>query len=199
MNSDASSPWPQTPGSRTDSVRRQVVEAAAELMRGKTDTGTPDGSGYADPGDQSALNLYLALLTDRLPVYASTIKDLDSRVGKASITENLSSIAQATINFYSAILAAKTSVFTSPDQLLQLRRVLKSHNLGPHTAHEEVTAYLEKERQLGRVAPDVDSSAAARLLIGAGLNYVFTKLLLGDVLPHDAYISEIVGGLRLTP
>jgi hypothetical protein len=197
MDSDASSPWPPAPRSRTDSVRRQVVDAAAELMRGTSVTGTSDGaSGYAE---QSELNLYLALLTDRLPVYARTMKDLDSRVGEASVAQNLSSAAQATIDFYNAILAAKLSVFTKPEQLLQLRRVLKSHDLGPQTAHEEIAAYLDKERRLGRVAADVDCGAAARLLIGAGVNYAFTKLLLDDVTPRDAYVAGIIGGLRLGP
>jgi hypothetical protein len=173
-----------------------VVDAAAELMRR---TGASEGSsGYADPGGQSSLNLYLALLTDRLPVYARTINDLDNRVGKASVAENLTSAAMAAIWFYTEILAAKLSIFSKPEQLVQLRQVLKSHKMGPHTAQEEISAYLAKERAIGRVAEDVHCDAAAQLLVGASLNYAFTKLLLDDVMPREEYVAEIIEGLRLT-
>jgi hypothetical protein len=194
MNSDPSPPWSQPSGSRSDSVRRQVVDAAAELMRR---AGASEGSGYSD--GPSTLNLYLALLTDRLPVYARTMKDLDNRVGKATVAENLTSAAMAAIRFYTEILATKVSIFSKPEQLVQLRDVLKAHKMGPHSAQDEISAYLEKERAIGRVAEDVHCAAAAQLLIGASVNYAFTKLLLDDVMPREAYVAEIVEGLRLTP
>jgi hypothetical protein len=170
---------------------------AAELMRR---TGASEGApGYTDPAGQSSLNLYLALLTDRLPVYARTMKDLDNRVGKASVAENLTSAAMAAIRFYTEILATKVSIFSKPEQLLQLRQVLKAHKMGPHTAQEEISAYLEKERDIGRVAEDVRCHAAAQLLIGASVNYAFTKLLLDEVTPCEVYVAEIIEGLRLSP
>jgi hypothetical protein len=204
MASDDQSPWSSTSGSFSETVRRQVVEAAADILHGTSDADVSDGGPAggsrfaADPSDQSAMTLYLALLQDRLPVYARTMKGLDARVGQASVAQNLFPVAQATIDFYSEILAAKVSVFAKPDQLLQLRRVLKARDLGPHAAHEAVAGYLDKERRLGRVATDVDCSASAQLLIGACVNYAFTKMLLDDVPPHDLYITEVVHGLRLT-
>jgi hypothetical protein len=192
-------------GSHTEAVRRQAVEAAAEILRGTTDAdvsadGLAGGSGFAaDPSDQSAMTLYLVLLLDRLPVYARTMEGLDARVGQASVAQNLFPAAQGTIDFYSEILAAKVSVFTKPDQLLQLRRVLKARNLGPHAAQKAVAGYLDKEQRLGRIAAEVDCSASARLLLGACVNYTFTKMLLDDVPPHDSYITELINGLRLAP
>jgi hypothetical protein len=203
MNSDATSPWPSTAGKNLDSVRRQVIDAAGELMRataGTTTSGAAPGQGYiADASGQSAMTLYLALLTDRLPVFARTMINLQGQVGEASVEQNLLPVAQATIQFYCEILAAKVSVFTKPDQLLQLRRVLKSNNLGPHSTHERVAAYLDQERKLGRVAADVDCDASARLLVGACVNYAFTKMLLDDVEPSEVFVEQAVRGLRIAP
>ncbi|MFB9834888.1 hypothetical protein [Actinoallomurus acaciae] len=193
MNVDATSEPPSPPSA--DSVRRQVVEVATEMMRG---TSAP-ARGASEPSDQSAMTLYLALLTDRLPVYARTMTDLESRAGEASVEENLVPVAQATIRFYCEILAAKVSVFTKPDQLLQLRQVLTSRGMGPQAADTRVAAYLDRERTLGRVAADVDCAAAAQLLIGTCVNYAFTKMLLDDVMPQEHFIDRAIRGLRLAP
>ena len=199
MNTDATSPSPSAAGSDTDSVRRQVVDAAGELMRataGASSSGAAQGS---DASGQSAMTLYLALLTDRLPVYARTVINLQSQVGEGTVEQNLMPVAQATIRFYCEILAAKVSIFTKPEQLLQLRRVLKSHHLGPHAAHDRIAAYLDRERGLGRIAADVDCATSARLLIGACVNYAFTKMLLDDVEPSEVFVRQTVSGLRITP
>jgi hypothetical protein len=197
MNSDATSEWPPPVSKTTDAVRRQVVDVAAELMRGTTGT-VASGFG-SDSTDQSAMNLYLALLMDRLPVYARTMINLESQAGEGSVEQNLIPIGLATIQFYCEILAAKVTVFTKPDQLLQLRQGLRSRDLGPQSGHTRVAAYLDEERRLGRVAADVDCDASAQLLIGACLNYAFTKMLLDDVPPRESFVERAVRGLRLAP
>jgi AefR-like transcriptional repressor, C-terminal domain len=197
MNSDSSSSRPLPRGS-IDSVRRQVVDVASEVMRG-TSCASGGGMGVAaDSSDQSAMSLYLALLMDRLPVYARTMITLHSHVGEGSVEENLVPVARATIQFYSEILAAKLGVFTKPEQLVRLRRVLKAQGVGPQVAHEKVTAYLEEEHRLGRVRADVDCEACAHLLVGACLNYAFSAMLLDEVTPRDAFAEKAVRGLRLT-
>jgi AefR-like transcriptional repressor, C-terminal domain len=204
MNSDATSQRPSSAGKTTDSVRREVVEVAAELMRGGTGSGASGhpastGSGYAaDSSDQSAMNLYLALLMDRLPVFVRTMIELESRAGEGTVEENLQPVALATIQFYCEILSAKVSVFTNPDQLLQLRRVLRSRDMGPHNTHTRIAAYLDEEQRLGRVAADLDCTASARLLVGGCINYAFTKMLLDEVEPREEFVHQAVRGLRLT-
>jgi hypothetical protein len=191
MNVDDASRPPAPPNA--DALRRQVVEVATEMMRGSA-APARGGSESSDP-----MTLYLALLTDRLPVYARTMMELESRVGKASVEENLVPVAQATIRFYCEILAAKVSVFTKPDRLLQLRQVLTSRGMGPRAADTQVAVYLDRERELGRVAADVDCGAAAQLLIGTCVNYAFTKMLLDDVMPQEHFIDRAIRGLRLAP
>jgi hypothetical protein len=197
MNSDSSSSRPSSSGT-SDSVRRQVVDLAAEMMRG-TSCASGGGPGVVtDSSDQSAMSLYLALLTDRLPIFARAMMTLHGTIGEGDVEENLVPVARATIQFYSEILAVKVNVFTNPDQLVQLRRVLKAHGAGPQLAHERVAGYLEEERRLGRIGADVDSTACAQLLVGACMNYAFTKMLLDDVAPRDDFVEKTVRGLRLT-
>ena len=81
----------------------------------------------------------------------------------------------------------------------RFRRVLKSHDLGPQAANVLVAAYLEEERRLGRISPDVDCDASARLLVGACVNYAFTKMLLDDVEPSELFVEQAVRGLRIAP
>lgn len=197
MNSDATSQRSAPAGKTTDSVRREVVDVAAELMRGGTESGAAGPGHAADSSDQHAMNLYLALLMDRLPVFVRTMIELESRAGESSVEENLRPVALATIQFYCEILSAKVSVFTNPEQLLQLRRVLRSRDMGPHNTHTRIAAYLEEERRLGRVAADVDCTASAQLLVGGCVNYAFTKMLLDDVEPREVFVRQAVRGLRL--
>jgi hypothetical protein len=197
MNSDATPDRPPVPSS--DSVRRQVAEIAGELTRGGGATGMAGQNRPGDSSGQTEMTLYLALLADRLPVFVRTMTGLAAQVGQASVEANLTPVGHATIQFYGHILAAKIGVFTRPDQLLQLRRVLKSRDLGPHNTYILVSAYLEKERALGRIAADVDCTASAHLLIGACVNYAFTRMLLDEVTPVDAFVEQTVRGLRLAP
>jgi AefR-like transcriptional repressor, C-terminal domain len=181
-----------------DAVRSQVLGAAADILRG--DSGGAlgrGGSAAADPADQSAVTLYLALLQDRLPVFARVIEGLPARAGRGDVAGNLFVAAQATIGFYSEILAAKVSVLANPDQLMRLRRIFHSHDLRPHEAYDAVAGYLAAEREIGRIAADVDCVAAARLLLGSCVNHAFMRLLLGKAPAEDAYIAQMIGGLRL--
>ncbi|MCO5988739.1 TetR/AcrR family transcriptional regulator C-terminal domain-containing protein [Actinoallomurus spadix] len=186
MGTDDRSAWSPSASGHGDAVRHQVLGAAADILRP-----APPGS------DPSAVTLYLALLQDRLPVFARVMKELGERVGRGEVAGNLFAAAQATIAFYREILAAKVSILASSDQIVRLRQVFQSHDLGPQAAYAEVAGYLEGERGLGRIAADVDCVAAARLLIGACFNHAFMKMLLGDGPEDDAFVEQMIGGLRL--
>jgi AefR-like transcriptional repressor, C-terminal domain len=207
--SDEQVPQISAPEARVGHIRRQVVEAAGDIMRGNRDasTGTSyvesvhDGRFPAEPADHAAMDLYLALLQDRLPVYVHTLADLVTCCGQGSVEDNLLPAATATIDFYREILGAKVSVFTRPTQLVRLREVMRARQLGPSAAEDRVARYLEEEQELGRVAPDVAALAAARLLLGACVSYAFTTMLMGEdhMPPRDAYIADAIRALRLRP
>jgi AefR-like transcriptional repressor, C-terminal domain len=207
--SDEQRPRISSPGTRAGDIRRQVVEAAADMLRGNKDTSA--GASYvepaydarfsAEPADRAAVDLYLALLQDRLPVYVRTMADLVTHTGYGSVEDNLLPVARASIDFYCEILSVKVSVFSRPAQLVRLREVMRARRLGPSAAEDRVARYLQEEQERGRVAPDIGALAAARLLLGACVSYAFTTMLMGegDMPPRDEYVADMVRGLRLSP
>jgi hypothetical protein len=199
-----------SPSRSPGDIRRQVVEMAAGRLHGIEDVSAgaagpwPD-SGHdirfsSDPGDRAAMDLYLALLQDCLPVYVRVMADLSSRAGHGSVRDNLLPVARATIDFYCEILSVKVAAFTRPAQVVRLRELMRARGLGPDIAHDMVAAYLRKEQEQGRAAADVDTLAAAHLLLGACVSYAFTAMLMGedDLPPREEYAVGIVGGLRLS-
>ncbi|MBO2450726.1 hypothetical protein J4573_26720 [Actinomadura barringtoniae] len=151
------------------------------------------------PTDHSALDLYLALLQDRLPVYVGTVSEVLGRVGQGTVRENLRDAARATIDFYCQILAAKLAVIADPLQVARLRQVLLKRGMGQHQAEENVARYLRLERDAGGVGAGVEPGAVARLLIGACINYAFNRLLMGEseIPERGEYAADIVRGISL--
>lgn len=176
------------PAVSADEIRRRVVGAVHDVMN----VGPPL-SGHAQ------LDVYLALLQDRLPVYVGTRHELLASVGRASVETNLILVGLATIDFYRTILPAKISVLADSVQLTRLRQISRSHEMGQSKADQAIAGYLRTEKEAGRIAADVDPSGTARILVAACLNYVFTRMLSGDDTASAAeeYISEIVRALRL--
>jgi hypothetical protein len=185
-----------------DRVRRQVLEVAADTLRGASD-GEP-GTAWL-PGDSgchhAATDTYLALLQDQLPVYVRAMMDLRARAGQGTVREGLLPVARATFDFYCGVLEAKVKVLADPDQLVRLREHMRSRGLGPDAAHDLLTAHLLEEQERGRLAPDASPSGIASLLLGACLHYAFISLMMGgaDLPPRDAFTADLVQNLRLDP
>jgi hypothetical protein len=186
-------------------VRRQVVDMATDAQRDGGRGAAPGpaaGPGRRVPGHEgghAATDLYLALLQDRLPVYAQTMPDLRGRAGQADVPGNLVPVAAATLDFYCGMLGAKVSVIADPEQLMRLRDLMKARGLGPAVAHRVLADYLRDEQRGGRMTADVAADSAASLLIGGCLSYAFNRLLMGedDLPPRDAYVTGLIRGLRL--
>ncbi|RAY13783.1 hypothetical protein DPM19_19210 [Actinomadura craniellae] len=169
-------------------MRRIVVEAVSD-----TRFSAQPASG------QGHLDVYLALLQDSLPVYVGVMSDLLGQAGQATVRGNLTTAAQVTIDFYRSLFPAKLPVLASPAQLIRLRQVMRAGGFGPERGDEAIADYLRREQKLGRVGPDVDPLAVARLLTGGCLGYVYNMTLMGgDDLPSgEEYAAGIAHGLRL--
>jgi hypothetical protein len=189
--------------SRPDEIRRRVVDMAADRSVGdEMQLGSANDFMYsADPNDRAALDLYLALLQDRLPILVRAMSELQAGAGRGTVEGNLVPVAQATVNFYSEILSVKLSVLNKPAQLVRLRKLMQKRGMGPDIAVERVGSYLRAERKLNRIGDDVDAAAVARLLVGACVNYVFTELIIGEggQPPREEFVVDVVRALRLNP
>ncbi|WP_146616020.1 TetR/AcrR family transcriptional regulator C-terminal domain-containing protein [Nonomuraea aridisoli] len=174
------------PHQRSQDARRRILEMALALR-----------------GDRSggSLDHFLALLQDRMPLWLSILHGLSHRAGKGEVAGNLLQAARAGIDYYLAVQSAAQPAFTSPSVTVRFREALREAGLGPEAEVAPVAAYLEAERRLGRVRPDVDPEASARLLLAGCFHQAHLEMFAGasDDLERDAGARAIVRELRLEP
>src|ERR1022692_1023764 len=123
--SDEQRPRISSPGTRAGDIRRQVVEAAADMLRGNKDTSA--GASYvepaydarfsAEPADRAAVDLYLALLQDRLPVYVRKWCALGPHTGWGGGEYTLPPVPPAPCNFNAEFPGARVAVLSRRAQL----------------------------------------------------------------------------------
>ena len=159
-----------------------ILDAAAEVMRSRglanattkeiaRAAGFSEATLYKHFADKAAL--LVAVLQERSPAFASLARALNGRAGTATVEENLARVATAAIAFYRQGFPMMGSIFSDPEMLAAHRDGLGRQGAGPQNANEGVIAYLEAERGLGRLPPDVDVVALAGLLLGACFQHAF--------------------------
>ncbi|MFB9201191.1 hypothetical protein ACFFV7_08330 [Nonomuraea spiralis] len=148
-----------------------------------------------------SVDRFLALLQDRLPFWLSILHDLSHRVGRGRVADNLLPVARAGIDYYMEVQGAALPAFTSPDVTVRFRAAVRDTGLGPSTEVAPLAAYLAAEQRLGRVGPEVDPEASARLLIAGCFHHAYIEMFVGaDAGPSRAAGAvEIVRELRLEP
>ncbi|MFC7388401.1 hypothetical protein [Sphaerisporangium rhizosphaerae] len=146
-----------------------------------------------------AVETFLALLQDRLPVWLHTLDDLMNMAGKGRVNDNLLPVARAGIDYYAEVQAAAMPAFISPSITVRFREALRETQLGPASEIAPLAEYLEAERGLGRVAPDVTPEASARLMLAGCFRHAYYEMLIGagSGLSRDDGAVEIVRELRL--
>ncbi|MFF5205481.1 hypothetical protein [Streptosporangium sp. NPDC000396] len=163
---------------------------------GENATSYPRLRGTA-PGQ--AVDMFLALLQDRLPVWLHILDDLMHLVGKGQVNDNLLPIARAGIDYYSEVQSAALPAFSSLSVTIRFREALRDVGLGPMSEIIPLTEYLAAEQQAGRISPEVDPLASARLLLAGCFRHAYYEMFAGvDFLPsRDDSAEEIVRELRL--
>ena len=171
-------------------MRERIVEAALECMRehgvrGTTTkivarrAGVSEGSIYNHFTNRSELIVEaFGLATRAIRQHARRLQQL---VGTNTVEENLVTLMEAVIEFLREIAPIAGSVlgdselrswFTegkAPDP--------EGQPLTPLTGVVELSEYLEREHQAGRLPERGSWVACATMLIGACLNYVYLELL----------------------
>lgn len=182
-------------------ARRSVIAIADALRRDRETTRErlARPSAPAVQQDPQQTDLFLAMLQDRLPVYVAKIERLGASVGTATVTENLSPVARATMDFWAEALNAGITAFGSPETVMRLRMLMRGQGIGPQTAIAAVAHYLKRERDAGRLPAGLDPGGTAQLLLGACLDQAFFEVVLGaDMMPDRAESARrLVAALRL--
>lgn len=191
------------PHKKAQETRRRVLEMAAYMKQDVRDAARPsDGAAYpqlrgATPAQ--AVDLFLVLLQDRLPVWLRTLDALLQKAGKGRVNDNLLPVVRAGIDYYAEVQAAAMPAFISPSMTVRFREALRESDLGPAAEIAALAEYLARERSLGRVAPDVTPEASARLLLAGCFRHAYYEAFIGagSGLSRDDCAAEIVRELRL--
>jgi AcrR family transcriptional regulator len=194
----------QTKASRT---RERMVEAAERVMRSKglahaTTKEIAREAGYSEGAIykhfESKEELFIRVLTERLPPFASIVQELPQRAGREAVEGVLEEVAGAALAFYGESFPMSVSVFSEPGLLARHREEVERSGAGPRKANEALAAYLEAERNLGRVREGADPEAAAAMLLGACFQRAFFGSYSGEgIAPaqKEGFVASVVGTL----
>jgi AcrR family transcriptional regulator len=156
--------------------RDRILDAAAAVMREKGLTGTTTKAIAAAAGYSEALlykhfadkqDLFLSVLKERVPQVR-----LDSP-GDGELADNLTGIVEQLMEFFVQTFPIAASVFGSPQLLAEQRKAVTGRGYGPAGPVYGVQAYLDAEREAGRISAASDTTSAARLLVGAAFHQGF--------------------------
>lgn len=167
------------------STRERILDAAARVMReqGVAHATTKEIARAA--GCSEALlyrhfddkqGLFMAVLQERLPGFALP----GSAVGTGTVEANLVRLVTGLLDFYVDSFPISASIFSSSTLLVRHREAIAAHGAGPQVPQQRLEAYLEAERDAGRVRSDADLEAVAQLLVGAALHHAFLVAFWGD-------------------
>ncbi|WP_129786348.1 TetR/AcrR family transcriptional regulator [Promicromonospora panici] len=167
------------------STRERILDAAARVMRERGVAHATTKEIARAAGCSEALlyrhfddkqGLFMAVLQERMPAFALP----DDAAGTGTVEGNLVRLVGGLLDFYADSFPISASIFSSSTLLARHREAIAAHGAGPQVPHLRLQAYLEAERKAGRVRPDADVEAVARLLVGAALHHAFLVAFWGE-------------------
>ncbi|GIO14225.1 TetR family transcriptional regulator [Cohnella xylanilytica] len=169
-------------------LKSKIAEAAERVLlaNGLAKTTTKEIARAAGCSEGSLYNhfkskedLFLHVLRGQLKNLMGALSKLQGLAGQETVRANLERVAFAALEDFGASMPLICSVFSEPGILLRLREGFAQRNEGPHRANEAVEAYLEREKQLGRIGEGTDPRAIADLLLGSCFQHAFQTNFLG--------------------
>ena len=177
-------------------ARERIVDAAAAVMRHKGLTNATTKAIAAEAGYSEAMlykhfadkqQLFLAVLSERMQPAAPPI----FTPGVGEVADNLAQIVEQLMSYFAELFPMSASLFGSPDLLAQHRDGIAKHGGDPSGPIRMVQGYLDAEQGSGRIPTQVDTNAAAQLLVGAAFQQGFLASFAGRPnVPDAAAISR---------
>lgn len=192
------------------STRDRILDGAVEVMRtrGLANTTTKEIARAAGLSEamlykvfRDKVDLFLGVLTERLPRVAVLSEEPDGRVGRGTVREELRRLVSELLSFYLESFPIAASVFSDPNLLGRHREALRERDTGPHRVVEGVATYLAAEQRAGQVAPTARPDVMAELIVGACLHRAFLIRFAGDTAPPEhigRFAADIVTALEST-
>jgi AcrR family transcriptional regulator len=184
------------------SMRDQIVTAAEKLIRTEglarattrniaAGAGCSEGTIYRHFRSQE--DVFLAVLTERMPQFVTVMRGIAGDVGKGDVRNNLSAVMRSALEFYQATIPINVAIFAEPKILDRYRTWMREHNVGPHRGVEQLAGYLAKEQQAGRISGEISPPAAAGLLLGSCYLRAYSKQF-AEVTPRsdNKFVSDTI-------
>lgn len=190
------------------STRDRILDGAAEVMRtrGLANTTTKEIAKAAGLSEamlykvfQDKVDLFLGVLTERLPRIAVLHDGPAEHLGHGTMQENLRRLVAELLSYYLESFPIAASVFSDPELLTRHREALRERGAGPHMVVEGVAGYLAAEQQAGRVAPTARPDVVSELLVGACFHRAFLIRFAGETATPDRigrFATGVVSGLE---
>jgi AcrR family transcriptional regulator len=188
-------------------VREQLFQAADRLLASAgpaalttraitSEAGVANGVLHRHFHD---LDTFLAeFAADRLQAIADSAAALPSRAGHGTVTGNLTDATLAL--FGSSALALVNLVAARPALATALEHVSTAGS-GLGDVEKYFAAYLEAEKELGRIAADTDTQTLAFALLGSVHHLMMTNPAGLPDLPHSVrrIVEALAAGMRPDP
>lgn len=167
-------------------MRQRIVAAAIQVIRerGVTRATTKEIARAAKVSEGSLYNhfenktaLFGAAFGEVTSGIRGAMRELATSVGSDTVEGNLGRLASAAIRFYGELLPMTGSALADHEVSAWLRRRMPEQGGGPIQGHAALIAYLEAERETGRLARHADAPSIAAALLGACLQHAFLSLL----------------------
>lgn len=186
------------------STRDRILDAAATVLRERGIARATTKEIARAAGCSEALlykyfadkqELFVGVLSERAP----RLEPPDALVGHGTVAANTTTLVRQLLGFYARSFPMAASIFGAPELLAAHREGVVRTGSGPEGPARHLQAYLDAEAAAGRIAGDVDTTAAARALAGAALFEAFLATYAGatDVPDADERARAIVGAVRL--
>lgn len=189
------------------STRDRILDGAARVMaeRGLAHTTTKEiarAAGYSEATlykiFEDKVELFLCVLTERLPRIDLVSGDLADQVGGESVGQVLRRAGTQALEFYLASFPISASVFADAGLLTRHRDAVLARGSGPAGVVTAVAEYLRAEQSAGRVSPDARPDAVAAALIGACFQRAFLITFSGEEVGESEqaeFVADLVASL----
>ncbi len=186
-------------------TRQNILEATERVIQSKglartttkeiaREAGCAEGTLYKHFHDKE--DIFLTVIQEHLPDFV--LKVSEEIAGKRSLNANLQDIVLAAIRYYKQLIPLSVSLFADSELIERHRKWMQEQNAGPQRIFERVTAYIEAEQRLGRIADSLDAFSVAALLLGPCHQYAYLRYFMGmDPFPvTDAqFVVDVVATL----
>lgn len=158
-----------------DAMRARIVDAAERIVVGDgvvaattkavaREAGCAEGTLYVHFPDRVAI--FAAIFEKRWPVASEAFSDLNAGAGEGSVVSNLAQALYRVRDFLAALEPLIAGVKSDPMISRALHERWCELHLGPQVLVEEITAYLAREKALGRISAEADPDTVAETLLG---------------------------------